>query len=596
MLEELLDTFFDKDFSPQTFQTFISIIGLVLLCVVAIISISIYLWRSKGEKDGRIFTVTCNGLGEQSEKIQALLKELKANKKEINSALLLIEEIMIRMQGHMEQAVTVRVKRFLGDIKITLSSHGEPYNPFLEDETWNGQSEDYLRGMILYSNRSKLSYSRKNEQNFVTILVHSAGSHALFYTMAAMLAGIAFGFLLKIMPEKAGTFISNGVLSTVQTLFMNTLSLLLAPVLFFSLVTGFSSLSDIHDLGRISGKVLGCFIATTLIAIIISFPLSFTFFENTVSTIPLVAMENLIQNSAASEGFSIKNLLLGIIPKNMVLPISEGNMLQIIFVAAFAGISMMALGDKVSTIRNVFNEANELFLKMMGVAISCMPLVAFSAIGTFVYSSKASSLLMLIVYLLAYIAGSLILFILYSVFILLGARISPIPYIKKASSYLLTPFMLSSSNACIPLTIDFCHKKLGISNKITSFTIPLGATVNMNGSALVAVLTVVFLAKLTGVSLDSAMCLKLGLMSLLFSVGTAGVPNSGIVPLVMLLTVAGIPASSLGILLGVFSIIDRLATAANVNGDIATSILVAKSEKELDEKVYYSNEAGNTAK
>ena len=118
----------------------------------------------------------------------------------------------------------------------------------------------------------------------------------------------------------------------------------------------------------------------------------------------------------------------------------------------------------------------------------------------------------------------------------------------------------------------------------------------MNGSALVAVLTVVFLAKLTGVSLDSAMCLKLGLMSLLFSVGTAGVPNSGIVPLVMLLTVAGIPASSLGILLGVFSIIDRLATAANVNGDIATSILVAKSEKELDEKVYYSNEAENTAK
>lgn len=595
MFEDLLNSVFDKYFSQEIFQTFISIAGLILLSLAVIISIIIYLWHFKGTMDDRVLTLTYDGLEEQSEKIQQHLKEFKANKKEINAALLLVEEIMVRMQGHIEQAVTVRVKKFLGDIKISLSSHGEPYNPFLEDETWNGQAEDYLRGMILFANRSKLSYSRRNEQNFVTILVHSAGSRALFYTMAAMIAGIAFGFLLKLMPETISTFISDGVLSTVQTLFMNSLSLLLAPVLFFSLITGFSSLSNINDLGRIGGKVLGCFLSITILAIIISFLLGFTIFENTVSTIP-VSMENISQNLASSDGFSLKNLILGIIPKNMVHPVSEGNMLQIIFIAAFAGISMMALGDKVNTIRHIFTEANELFLKMMSIVISFMPLVAFSSMGILVYSTKASSLLMLLFYLLAFIAGSLILFILNSVLILFGARISPVPYIKKAASYLLTPFMISSSSACVPMTLNFCQKELGVSNKITSFAIPLGATINMNGTAVFSILTVVFLAKFTGVSLDTAMCFKVGMLSLLLAIGTAGVPNAALIPLVMLLTVAGIPTSSLGYLIGVFNIIDRIATAANVNGDIATSVLVAKSEQELDKEIYYNSEPENTAK
>ncbi len=595
MIEELLNSFFDSAFPTQILQTFISIAGLIVLCIAAVVTLSIYFWCAKGEMDDRIFTVTSDGLGEQSEKIKVLLKKLKASKKEINAALLLIEEVMIRMQRNMKLAVTVHVKKSLGDIKVTLSSYGEPYNPFLEDEAWTGQSEDYLRGMILYANRSKLSYARRNDKNFVTILVHSAGSHALYYTMAAMFAGIAFGFVLKLMPESAAAFISDGVLSTVQTLFMNSLSLLLAPVLFFSLVTGFSSLSSSRDLGRIGGKVICCFVISTLIAVLLSFILGGAVFDKVVISVS-ESFENSAHKLAEYGEFSIKKLLLGIIPENVVIPISDGNMLQIIFVAAFTGLAMVALGDKVSTIRHIFTEANELFLKMMSLVISCVPFVAFSAMGILVYSSKASSLLMLIVYLLAYLGASLILFLLYSIFILFGARISPLPYIRKTVSYLITPLMLSSSNACIPMTINFCQKKLGISGKITSFAIPLGATINMNGTAVMTVLSVLFLAKITGVSLDTAMCLKVGLLSIVVSVGSAGIPNSVLIPLVMLLNVAGIPVSSIGYLLGVWNIIDRLGTAVNVNGDIATSLLVAKSEKELDEDVYKDIIPENTRK
>jgi len=585
VFEELLTSFFDEKFSPQILQAYMSIAGIILLCIAAIVFVSIYFWHLKGKWDDSFFTITRNGIGEQSEKIREMLKEMKANKREINSALVLIEELVVRMQGHIEMAVTARVKKFLGDIKITLSSEGEAYNPFLEDESWNGQSEDYLRGMILYANRSKLSYSRRNGKNVVTVLAHAAGSHAMYYTMAAMFLGIAFGFVLKLMPLHVATFISGGLLFTIQTLFMNSLSLLLAPVLFFSIITGFSSLSSNYDIGRIGGKVLGTFLITTLISILLAFFIAHLVFENTVSPLPL-AFEKVSESLTQQEPLSVKNLILGIIPNNLIIPISEGNMLQLIFVAIFAGISMLALGDKVSTIRHVFNEANELFLKMMNTVIAVMPLVAFSSMGMMVFSSEASFLLMLIVYLIAFVIGTLVLFLVYSIFILFGARISPLYYIKKAVSYLVTPFMISSSSACIPMTINFCQKKLGVSKKITSFTIPIGATINMNGTGMMVILSVLFLAKITGVSLDLAMCLKLGVLAILVAVGSAGIPNSVLIPLTMLLTVTGIPVAAIGYILGIWNIMDRLVTVANVNGDIAAAVLVARSESELDEEVY----------
>ena len=581
----LLREIFGKSINIQALETFGAVTAIIIVGVVLLVAVCTYLWHIKENGDLNTFTVTKDGLSEQSEKIAAVLQKMKASKREIMNTLLLLEEVVVRLQEHAGQTVTARVRKFLGDVQISLASHGEAYNPFGEVSIWDTESEDYLRNMIFHSNKEKLSYARRNGKNLVTITAHPAGSRVMYYMSFAMVLGICFGFCIKWLPVTVSTFIADNVLSTVQTLFMNAISLMLAPVLFFSLVSTFSNLTSKNEIGRIGGKIISCFLFTTLIALFLGFLLGRIFYDGNLPSLPKT-LSPLSEEYQASGAISVKAILLDIIPRNVVNPISEGNMLQIIFIAILTGIALSALGEKVSTLKAIFSEANELFLKMMGMVIFFMPLVAFASMALLMFSSTASALLILLQHLVVLAIGVVIMFVLYGILFLIIGRTSPVQYFKKTAVYLLTPFMLSSSCACIPMTIDFCKKKLGISNKISSFTIPLGATVNMNGVAIYLLLCAILLIKMCGISMDMAMYFKLGALTLLGAIGASGVPNSGIVVLVMLPSAVGAPIGSISFLLGVWSIMDRFGTVTNVNGDIAAAILVAKSEDELDMAAY----------
>ena len=152
--------------------------------------------------------------------------------------------------------------------------------------------------------------------------------------------------------------------------------------------------------------------------------------------------------------------------------------------------------------------------------------------------------------------------------------------------YLLTPFTLSSSSACIPMTIDFCQRRLGASKKITSFAIPLGATINMNAGAMNNIIIVILLAKMCGVDLDTSACIKIAVLTFLLIIGTPGVPNCGIVVMATILSSLGISTAAIGFVIGIYNVIDRILTASNVNGDIAATVMIAASEKELDSETY----------
>ncbi len=582
-MTQMIETLVGGSLSSDATQTFMAVIGILAAGIVLLLVLCVYLWHIKESRNERTFTLTRDGLSEQSEKIHAQLMQLKATKNETNTTLLLLEEIVMRMHSQWEEALTARVEKFLGDVRVILSSHGEAFNPFERTRDEDAESEEHLRDLIFQANRAKLSYTRRNGKNIVTVTAHAAGSRSMYYTLGAMVLGFLFGFCMKAFPMEVSTFISETVLSTIQTLFMNALSFMLAPVLFFSLVSGFASLTSGSDLGRIGGKVLAMYFGTTVFAILLAFGLGSIFFAN-ASPMPFLTMP--MEDFPMHEAFSIQQFILDIIPQNVVNPITEGNMLQIILVAICIGVSLTALGEKVSSIRALFIEANELFLKMMSAVIVFMPFVVFSSMAVLTFTSESKSLLMLLVYLLALTMGGLILFLTYALLILFFGRISPLAYVRKAMVYLLTPFMLASSSGCIPMTIDFCRKKLGVSNKITSFAIPLGATINMNGAALSLVLAILLLAKITGTSLTSVMYLRIGFLALLASIGASGVPNAGIIILAMMLSVTGIPVASMGYLLGIWNIMDRIATAINVNGDISASVIVAQSEKELDLSLY----------
>ena len=531
------------------------------------------------------FEISIEEIGQQSENLKEQLIKTKATSKEVASSLLLMEEIIVRLQGSSGHPVKVQIKKQLGDVALSLSSHGDEYNPLASLNSWDIENEEYCRDQILRAYQANLSYCRKNGNNIVTINVHDAENRKVVITFVCMLAGIAVGLGLKWIPQAAADYITDNIFNTVQTLFLNAMSLLLAPVVFFSIATSLSKLSGSNEAGRIGGKVLSSYLVTTVIAVLIGFGVAFLFFSGNVPKLPAGLTE------AASEfdnkvEVSLKTILLGIIPKNIVQPILDRNMLQVIFTAVLCGLALSILGDKTSRVRNIVGEANTLFLKMMEMVISFIPFAAFASMAILVYDCEGSTLFMLVKYLLALAAGTTVLLLLYMSMIIVIGHISPIPYARKVSMYLLTPFTLASSSVCIPLTIDFCQRKLGVSEKISSFSIPLGATINMNGCAMSVALAVVMLSKMCGVDLALSDWVEIGIMIILLSAGAPGVPNTGLVIIATLLSTTSVPAGALGFLIGIWNIVDRIDTAANVNGDIATGVVVAANEKELNLETY----------
>jgi Na+/H+-dicarboxylate symporter len=544
-----------------------------------------YFWNIKEQNGENTFSIPLDKIGEQSEKLRKRLLEMKVTQKEAASTILLLEEVIVRFCENGGQAAKVKIRKLFGDVTVTISSQGGAYNPFASIQSWDTGSEDYYRDLIFRTYQADLSFSRRYGNNIIIIHTHRTDSRKVAVTFACMLLGFFVGLVMKWLPQAVSEFVANNIFSVIQTLFLNSLSLMLAPVVFFSISTSLSGLSGGKEMGRIGGKVVGTYFATTVVAIFIGFGLAQIFFGGGVPALPenLSALPQDLQSTA---DVSVKSLLLGIIPVNMVRPILEGNMLQIIFIAVLAGVSLSILGDKVTALKTFFNDANSLFLKMMEIIITFMPLVAFASMALLVFSCETATLFVLLTYLMATITGALILYFLYCFVIAMGGHVSPMPYAKKTYGYLLTPFTLASSSACIPMTIDFCQKRLGASKKISSFAIPLGATINMNGGAMNNIVIVILLAKMCGVDLDTSACIKIAVLTFLLIIGTPGVPNCGLVVIATILSSLGISAAALSFIIGIYNVIDRILTASNVNGDIAATVMIAASEKELDTKIY----------
>ena len=398
---------------------------------------------------------------------------------------------------------TVKIKKFLGEIKLEVHIHGPACNPFESPADLDEESENYYRDMIFQANRDNLSYIWQNDVNCITILVHETGSRNALLTLSAMILAIILGYVIKFFPPSVLDFINNNILSTIQGIFMNVLSIMIAPVIFFS----------------------------------------------------------------------------NIVPNNLISPILQGNMIQIIFSACLIGFAMSSLGKRVNGLFKFFDEANILFQKLVSMIVSFMPVIAFTSMFMLVAGSPSSTLLVLLLLLLSIVAGGVIMYFFYGFCISLVGHISPMGYLRKCLKVLINPFMIPSSSACIPISMNFSREKLGTSEKVTSFVVPLGATIDMAGSCICTALVILFLVAAYGITLNPADYVRMGLMVFIMAIGIPGIPNGAFVGITSIAVALGLPVDSIGIVLGVWQIIDRLATVINVNGDIATAVAVSASEK-----------------
>ncbi len=402
-----------------------------------------------------------------------------------------------------------------------------------------------------------------------------------------LIGGIVAGWVLSLFGQQAGLDVVVNTLTIVKSLFVNALKMMVVPLVLVSLICGTASLSDPKQLGAIGGKAFGLYLTTTAIAISMSLTIAYW-----VS--PGAGLESAGSSYASAEPQPITAVLGGLVASNPIQAMASGNMLQIIVFAILLGLAMSASGDSGRRVAAFFNDLNDVILKLVTIIMNLAPYGVFAIMTLVVYDLGLEA----ITKLATYFALMLALLILHMVVtypaLLTVFGLNPLLFLTKMRPAMLFAFSTSSSAATLPVTMEVARKRLGVGRSTASFTLPLGATINMDGTAIMQGVATIFIANMAGVDLQFSQFITIILMATMASIGTAAVPSAGMVTLTMVLTQVNLPAEAIGMLLGVDRLLDMVRTTVNVTGDAAVSTAVAKLNGDLNYTTYRDPQAGQT--
>lgn len=418
---------------------------------------------------------------------------------------------------------------------------------------------------------SKLSHQSLTVQIFIGLVV-----------------GAVIGLLLNATQmnqlDWVKTLFIDGIFHAGGKIFLASLQMLVVPIVFVSLVCGTAGLGDIKKLGRIGGKTIALYLFTTASAITMGLITAWIIapgkgFELTTQT-----------EFQASEAPPLIDTLINIFPTNPIQAFAEGEMLQIILFALLFGLAVTLAGKSGERILNTFLDLNEVIMKLVNMVIRVSPLGVFCLIAKVFSDQGFDAILPLAKYFFT------ILFVLflhltltYPFLLKVVGKLSPIVFIKKFNEVMFFAFSTASSNATIPVSMEAVEKRLGVNRTVSSFTIPLGATINMDGTAIMQGVATVFVSQAYAIDLSFSQYLMVIATATLASIGTAGVPGVGLIMLAMVFQQVGLPLEGIGIIMAVDRLLDMVRTAVNVAGDATVSCVVAKSENYFDEKVFYED-------
>lgn len=410
--------------------------------------------------------------------------------------------------------------------------------------------------------------------------------------LIGMTLGIIVGLTINLLAlNTAGSFtniyIVDGAFHVLGKMFINALKMLVVPLVFFSLICGVCGIGNIKTLGRVGSKSFALYILTTAIAIALAITLATA--TGIGEGMELHASSEFSTNVAPP----LTDVLINIIPTNPIKAMANGDMLPLIFYSILTGISMLMVGRKASSLIDMAEIANEVMMKMVNIVMSVAPYAVFVLIAKAIAELGLDLLGQLAGYVLVLVSALLLhLFVTLMITLKLFSGLSPRMFMAKIRDAQVFAFSTSSSNATIPVTLKTLIERMGVNNSIASFTVPFGATINMDGTAIMQGVATVFIANIYGVDLGITDYIIVILMSVLASIGTAGVPSVGLVMLSMVFAQVGLPIEGIGLVLGVDRLMDMLRTAVNVSGDAAVSSIVAKSENKLDISIYNDPDAG----
>ncbi|KYD25715.1 dicarboxylate/amino acid:cation symporter [Parageobacillus toebii] len=391
----------------------------------------------------------------------------------------------------------------------------------------------------------------------------------------ALIVGLVVGLVLNLTALDLFQHLNTYLFTPLGKIFLNLINMLVVPIVFFSIVLGTAGLGDPKKLGRIGVKTISYFLITTCIAIIIGIALAYVFEPGHAGDFDT---EN--ASFEAKEAPPVSETLLNIIPKNPVQAFVEGNMLQIITFSIFVGFALTMLGEKTKGLLKIVEQGNEVMMYLVNVIMKFAPYGAFGLIASAVGSQgidavKAMGLYMFVV-LLALVVHMLFT---YGSSIYILAKRNPFTFFKDFSPAMSVAFSTSSSNATLPVSMNVAQTKLKVPEHISSFVQPLGATINMDGTAIMQGVATIFIAQAYGLDLTFTQLVTVVLTAVLASIGTAGVPGVGLIMLAMVLKSVNLPVEGIALIIGIDRLLDMARTAVNITGDAACAVIVTETEK-----------------
>ena len=403
-----------------------------------------------------------------------------------------------------------------------------------------------------------------------------------------ILLGMLFGFLtgalffyVNVFPDNLTDFLTKYVFNLGSAIFINLLKLLIVPLVFFSLVSGISSLTSMKSLGNITFKTIGLYLGTTAIAVSLSLIIGSIFKPGSGYSSNIAPPENLPQ------GQGIYETILDIFPSNIIEAMANNQMLAVVFFSILFGLALNKTNHLTNNFSESFEKLNTVFMQLVLMIISFAPIGVFCLIGKFVITDgldifqEAFKYVLLLILVLVIHA-----FITYSLILKIFTNLNIFTFFGKMKDVAIFAFSTSSSAATIPVTLKTVQDDLGVNKNVSSFVVPVGATINMDGTAIMQGMATIFIAQMSGIDLTFFQYIQVVILAVVTSIGTAAVPSAGTITLVIILQQFGLPLEAIGIILAVDRVLDMLRTSVNVTGDAAVACIVANSEGLLDKKLF----------
>lgn len=404
------------------------------------------------------------------------------------------------------------------------------------------------------------------------------------WILIGMLLGLIVGLILNFYvtdPFIKDIILMNNIFYLGGTGFIRLMKMLVVPLVFFSIVVGVASISDVRKIGKIGGTTILIYLLTTAVAVTIALMIGMLFKPGLG-----LHLVDIAQTSNVTVNQTITDTVLNIIPENPFNSLATGDMLPVIIFGLLVGIILAKLRDETDVVNNFFTQGNTIMMEMTSIVMKFAPIGVFCLMAKTFGNLGFDAIIPLTKYVACVLLGLAIqAFVVYPGLLVIFTRLNPIRFFRKFFSVMFFAFSSSTSNATIPLNIDKLHE-LGVSRDVSSFTIPLGATINMDGTAIMQGVAVMFAAQAYGIDLGTTALLTVIVTAVMASVGTAGVPSVGMVTLSMVFNSVGLPVAAIGVIFGIDHILDMFRTAVNVTGDAICTMIVSFTNNSFDIDVF----------